>query len=57
MTVTTTTQAATAARAEGFDRILRNHDLYWHGVRQQQRKLTVHNTTKMLRGRAAALSV
>ncbi|MCU1261844.1 MAG: putative formate dehydrogenase [Bryobacterales bacterium] len=48
MSVMTTGEAATAARAEAFDRILHNHDLYCTVCDNNNGNCTVHNTTKML---------
>jgi formate dehydrogenase major subunit len=48
MKVTTTAQAATAARTEAFDRILRHHELYCTVCDNNNGNCTVHNTTKML---------
>src|ERR1700726_4536570 len=48
MTVTTTAQAAAAARVEAFDRILRHHELYCTVCDNNNGNCTVHNTTKML---------
>src|SRR5712691_11158050 len=48
MTVRTTGQAATTARAEAFDRILRNHELYCTVCDNNNGNCTVHNTTKLL---------
>src|SRR5712691_3783861 len=46
--VKTTTPTATAARAEAFDRILRNHELYCTVCDNNNGNCTVHNTTKLL---------
>src|SRR6266566_2059885 len=46
MVVTTTAEAAIAARTEAFDRILHNHDLYCTVCDNNNGNCTVHNTTK-----------
>jgi len=48
MTVSTTGAAAREARAEAFDRILRNHELYCTVCDNNNGNCTVHNTTSLL---------
>src|ERR1035441_7118555 len=48
MQVSTTAGRAHAARAEAFDRILRNHELYCTVCDNNNGNCTVHNTTKLL---------
>ncbi|MCU1338594.1 MAG: putative formate dehydrogenase [Bryobacterales bacterium] len=48
MKVTTTAESATTARADAFDGILRNHELYCTVCDNNNGNCTVHNTTKML---------
>ena len=48
MKVGTSSAAARAARAEAFDRILRNHDLYCTVCDNNNGNCTVHNTTRNL---------
>jgi formate dehydrogenase major subunit len=48
MTVSTTSEAAIAARAEAFDRILTRHELYCTVCDNNNGNCTVHNTTKLL---------
>ena len=48
MKVSTTAARAQAARAEAFDRILRNHELYCTVCDNNNGNCTVHNTTKLL---------
>src|SRR6266481_4378626 len=48
MKVSTTVAAARSARAEAFDRILQNHQLYCTVCDNNNGNCTVHNTTKAL---------
>src|SRR5262245_43325659 len=48
MTVSTTSEAATGAQREAFDRILGNHLLYCTVCDNNNGNCTVHNTTKLL---------
>jgi formate dehydrogenase major subunit len=48
MKVSTTVAAARSARAEAFDRILQNHQLYCTVCDNNNGNCTVHNTTKLL---------
>src|SRR5256885_1533341 len=48
MKVSTTVAAACAARAEAFDRILQNHQLYCTVCDNNNGNCTVHNTTRLL---------
>src|ERR1041384_12541 len=48
MQVTTTSDAASAARSEAYDRILRNHELYCTVCDNNNGNCTVHNTAKLL---------
>src|SRR5271157_4704563 len=47
MKVSTANSRARPARAEAFDRILRNHELYCTVCDNNNGNCTVHNTTKM----------
>ncbi len=48
MQVSTTSEQARGARSEGFDRILRNHELYCTVCDNNNGNCTVHNTAKLL---------
>src|SRR5580658_4638119 len=48
MTVSTTSREAEAARAEAYDRILGNHELYCTVCDNNNGNCTVHNTTKLI---------
>ena len=48
MKVSTTANMASAARAEAFSRLLRNHDLYCTVCDNNNGNCTVHNTAKLL---------
>src|SRR5580698_4095701 len=49
MTVSTTSREAEAARAEAYDRILGNHQLYCTVCDNNNGNCTVHNTAKLLK--------
>ena len=57
MNVETKAVAAIAAQREAFDRILGNHLLYCTVCDNNNGNCTVHNTTKLLGGRASERSL